>query len=223
MLSIVRWLCVSGLILGLIGCGELEQSVDQVTELAAPAIVEPTEAAASVISEPAPVEEAVPPVTGAAAESVLIEELVPFTHEQTGISGLQPDTWTLFPGPDSFQISSSPDAPDGFIGTLQQTDDPVTLRDEIFESLLANHPDAEGPEPEIIEDQRADDGSGQLIFMITGPEHNTSTTMIRYAGYARTIPTANGLLFTVALLPEDLFIAQEVLVREMVDSVQVAE
>jgi hypothetical protein len=56
--------------------------------------------------------------------SLPITRLVPFVHEPTGLTGLGPANWRLFSGAAAFQISSSPEAPDGFIGVLVPTGHP---------------------------------------------------------------------------------------------------
>jgi hypothetical protein len=49
--------------------------------------------------------------------SLPITKLIPFTHAATHIAGLRPDNWTLLGSDIGFQISSSLEAPDGFLAS----------------------------------------------------------------------------------------------------------
>jgi hypothetical protein len=151
--------------------------------------------------------------------SLQITKLIPFTHAPTHISGLRPDNWTIFGTDKGFQISSSPEAPDGFIGKLiapsdYPADGAAGASRTLLESLKQNH--ANGPAPEIKEDHTAADG-GTLLVSVSSLAQ-ASTQPIRMMIYARTTITPKGVLVAIALVPADLFPQEEALVRQMVDS-----
>jgi hypothetical protein len=155
--------------------------------------------------------------------SLLIDELVAFEHPQTGISGLRPKNWTLFSGPTSFQISTSPEAPDGFIGAILPADQFVGGSAEqttksSFAEMKKNS--AAGPAPVIIEETYNKDGSGVILVESTQTAQG-STAPIRFTIYARTTVTADGLLLALATVPAEMFPAEEAFVRQMVDSLSI--
>jgi hypothetical protein len=149
------------------------------------------------------------------------------------LTGLGPANWRLFSGPAAFQISSSPEAPDGFIGVLVPSGHPEVAATvlpmaepradlqaaarAVFESLKAK--DADGPAPEVLDEQTEDDGSGTLLVSSTSLAQG-STHPIRVITYARTTITSAGLIIALAMVPADQFPSEEPLVREMVDSVR---
>jgi hypothetical protein len=154
--------------------------------------------------------------------SLPITKLVAFTHAPTHISGLRPDNWTIFGTNKGFQISSSPEAPDGFVGKLilpsdYPADGAAGASRTTLESLKQNH--ADGPAPEIKEDHTTADGGSLLISVSSVAQ--ASTQPIRMMIYARTTITPKGVLVAIALVPADLFPQEEALVRQMVDSLHV--
>jgi hypothetical protein len=157
--------------------------------------------------------------------SLLITKLVPFTHAGTGIGGLRPENWTIFETGTSFQISSSPEAPDGFLGKLiapsdYPSDGAAGASRTALDGLKQNH--AEGPPPEILEEQTNPDGSGVLLVSLSSIAQG-STTPVRMIFYARTTVTPRGVLLAIAVVPADLFTQEEALVRQMVDSLHVTD
>ncbi|HYF64696.1 MAG TPA: hypothetical protein VD886_17860 [Herpetosiphonaceae bacterium] len=164
---------------------------------------------------PLPVDE-IPP-------SLPISELVPFTHEPTGITGLRPANWSIFSGDDSFQVSSSPEAPDGFVGALlppekYESGSPEATTRMIFDSLKVNS--AEGPAPVIAEESYAEDGGGVLLAETTGTAQG-SDKPFRFTIYARSTVTPKGLLLVFATVPTELYTGEAELVRQMVDSLSI--
>jgi hypothetical protein len=155
--------------------------------------------------------------------SLPISELVPFTHEPTGITGLRPANWEIFSGPTSFQVSSSPPAPDGFIGKLvppKEYDEgsaAATTR-KLFDSLKVNT--AEGPAPVITTETYNEDGSGILLVESTGNAQG-SDKPFRFTIYGRTTVTPGGLLISFAIVPTELYAGEAELVRQMVDSLTI--
>jgi hypothetical protein len=155
--------------------------------------------------------------------SLPISTLIPFTHTPTQISGLRPENWTIFGSDTGFQISSSPEAPDGFVGKLivpgdYPADGAAGASRAALEPLKQNH--ADGPAPEIREDQTAADGSRLLVSVSSVAQG--STQPIRMMIYARTTITPNGVLVAIAIVPADSFPHQEALIRQMVDSLHLA-
>src|SRR5262249_20177979 len=132
--------------------------------------------------------------------SLAITKLVPFTHQPTGISGLRPDNWTLFSGPSGFQISSSPEAPDGFVGSLIPPDKlPPAGAEQAMRATLdpLKKNQADGPPPEILEEKTLSDGSHTLLVANSGHAQG-STRAFRFMTYARTTVTGKGLLLALA-------------------------
>ncbi len=157
--------------------------------------------------------------------SLLITKLVPFTHERTHIAGLRPENWTLFETGKSFQISSSPEAPDGFLGKIidpstYPADGVAGASHAALAALKQNH--ADGPPPEVKEEQTNPDGSGVLLVTVSSVAQG-STQPVRMTYYARTTITARGLLVAMAVVPSELFPQEEALVRQMVDSLRATE
>jgi hypothetical protein len=155
--------------------------------------------------------------------SLRIAKLVPFSHERTGVSGLRPESWTLFETGDTFQISSSPEAPDGFIGAVippgaYPPGGAAEAGRTMFDMFQRNH--ADGPAPEIHEQALAADGSGVLLVTYTGTAQGSSQP-VRMTTYARTTVTPRGLLVAMATVPADMFPQEEALIRQMVDSLRV--
>ena len=139
------------------------------------------------------------------------------------MSGLRPDIWTIFGSDKGFQISSSPEAPDGFVGKLiapsdYPADGAAGASRTTLESLKQNH--ADGPAPEIKEEQTTADGSTLLVSVSSVAQ--ASTQPIRMMIYARTTIRPNGVLVAIAIVPADLFPQEEALIRQMVDSLHVA-
>jgi hypothetical protein len=155
--------------------------------------------------------------------SLLIAKLVPFTHAGTSIAGLRPENWTIFDNTTSFQISSSPEAPDGFLGKIiapsaYPADGAAGASRTALDGLKQNH--AEGPAPEILEEQTNPDGSGVLLVSVSSVAQG-SATPVRMTFYARTTTTARGVLLALAVVPADLFPQEQALVRQMVDSLHI--
>jgi hypothetical protein len=157
--------------------------------------------------------------------SLIIEELVPFTHEGTGISGLRPRNWKLFAGDDSFQISSSPTAPDGFIGALLTAEKlPKGSQEEqiamVMERMIAGEGD--GEPPEVLEQTTEEDGSATLLANISGNAQG-STKVFKFVLYMRLTPTPKGILMSMVQVPAELYPEEAELVKEMVDSLRLEE
>lgn len=155
--------------------------------------------------------------------SLPISVLVPFTHDETKISGLRPENWTIFSNPIGFQISSSPEAPDGFIGKLIAPEEYPAggAKGASKEALAAfKQNNAAGAAPEIIEEHSAADGSGTLLVTISSVAQG-STHPIRMTLYARTTITPKGVLVAVALVPAEQYPAEAALITQMVDSLRV--
>jgi hypothetical protein len=155
--------------------------------------------------------------------SLPITNLVPFTHEETGISGMRPENWEILSTEEDtfFEASSSLDAPDDFATWVMFPDefpagDIAQASSEFFDSFKINHDDA--PPPEIITEDVFDDGSGTLLISYSDWDW-TETEMMRFTAYARTQPVAQGLLVAFAVVPADQFFEQEERIRTMVDSV----
>ena len=146
--------------------------------------------------------------------SLPIARLVPFTHAKTGVSGLRPENWTLFETGETFQISSSPEAPDGFIGNVLPPEKSRAILDQIGRNF------ADGPAPEIRENTMGADGTGTLLVTLTGSAQG-STQPVRYTVYARISQAPGGLLLAMATVPAEMFPQEEALVRQMVDSLTV--
>ena len=81
---------------------------------------------------------------------------------------------------------------------------------------------ADGPPPEIKEEQTNPDGSGVMLVTVSSIAQ-ASTQPIRMTYYARTTITAKGVLVAIAVAPADLFPQEAILIRQMVDSLRVTE
>ena len=157
--------------------------------------------------------------------SLPITKLVPFTHEGSGITGVRPDNWTVFSFEKSFQISSSPEAPDGFIGRLITVDaypagGAEAASRETLDGLKQNQ--TEGEAPEILEDMLSADGNGVLLVTVSSVAQG-STKPIRLTFYARTTVTPKGVLVAIAVVPAELFPKEAPRIRQMVDSLQLKQ
>ncbi|HEY0739042.1 MAG TPA: SH3 domain-containing protein, partial [Herpetosiphonaceae bacterium] len=164
---------------------------------------------------------------GAAAlpPSLLITRLVPFTHAVTSITGLRPENWQIFDNGTSFQISSSPEAPDGLTGRIIEPseypqDGAAGAIRTVFAALKQNV--VEGPPPEVHEEQLNADGSGLLLVTTTGVSQG-NTRPVRMTWYARTTVTERGILVVVGVVPAELFPQEQALMRQMVDSLRVTD
>ena len=167
------------------------------------------------------------PQDGSAAlpPSLQITKLVPFTHARTRIAGLRPENWTLFETGATFQISSSPEAPDGFLGMLidpneYPADGAAGASRAALTALRQNQ--ADGTPPKVHEEQTNPDGSGVLLVTVSGVAQG-STQPVRMTSYARMTITARGVLVAIAVVPADVFPQQEALIRQMVDSLRVTD
>lgn len=155
--------------------------------------------------------------------SLRITRLVPFSHARTGISGLRPENWVVFETGDSFQISSSPEAPDGFVGAIIPPDaypegDAAAASRALLDQV--RHNAADGPAPVVHEDTMGPDGSGVLLITVSGKAQG-SAQPVRLTIYARTTVTSRGVLVAIATVPAALFPQEEALVRQMVESLRI--
>src|SRR5262249_34154746 len=131
-------------------------------------------------------------------QSLPITKLVKFTHKGTGISGLRPDNWTIFSGKDSFQISSSPNAPAGFIGQLMPLSKlPNGDFKKFFQQMVDQFSQTKdkGDPPEIIK-QTVDDQTGLLQAKISSNAQG-STKVFRLMMTMRITKTAKGVVLSM--------------------------
>ncbi len=199
LISLVPCVCIGGVgVLTLLG--------SQVSE-----VFSNVEGGGLVSSEPAP--------------SIPISDLEPFTHEDTGISGLRPVNWEDFSDYDYFEVSSSAAAPDDFVAWVTPpedftNDDIVQTSEDFLASFKEDYGDVEPTE--VLEETSFDDGSATLLVSYSetywwGDEES----IVRHTAYVRTAPVDEGLLVAYAYVPADLFALQENHIRSMVDSLTV--
>lgn len=164
-------------------------------------------------------------VSGEPTPSIPISDLEPFTHEDTGISGLRPVNWEDFSDYDYVEYSSSAAAPDDFAAWVTPpvdfaNDDIVQTSEDFLASFKEDYGEVEPTE--VLEETSFDDGSATLLVSYSetywwGDEES----IVRHTAYVRTAPVDEGLLVVYAYVPADLFALQETHIRSMVDSLMV--